>query len=90
MPKLTDQELQTFLDTTANSFPHDACLTCECFLGFVIRLRMDSEKSSHDLINKYQVEKKHMHSCLGCDPCPPGNLYADYIRKNPIQSLITL
>ena len=90
MSKLTRQELQTFLDTTAESFPHDACLTCECFLGFVTRLRVDSDKSSHDLIGEYHVEREQMHGCLGCDPCPPGDMYADYIRKKSAQPLITL
>jgi len=90
MQKLTRQELHAFFDIIAGSFPHDECLTCECFLGFVTRLRMDSGKSGYDLISKYQIEKNHMHSCLGCDPCPPGNMYADYVRKKSSQPLITL
>ena len=90
MQKLTRQEVQIFLEEAADSFPHDACLTCECFLGYVIRLRVDSDKTSQDLIGEYQVERKSMHSCLGCDPCPPGDLYAEYIRKKQQPPLITL
>ena len=90
MQKLTRQEVQIFLEEAADSFPHDACLTCECFLGYVIRLRVDSDKTSQDLIGGYQVERKSMHSCLGCDPCPPGDLYAEYIRKKQQPPLITL
>jgi hypothetical protein len=90
MQKLTRQEVQIFLEEAADSFPHGACLTCECFLGYVIRLRVDSDKTSQDLIGGYQVERKSMHSCLGCDPCPPGDLYAEYIRKKQQPPLITL
>ena len=90
MQKLTREEVQTFLAEVADSFPHDACLTCECFLGYVIRLRVNSDETSRDLIGGYAVERKSMHSCLGCDPCPPGDLYADYIRKKPHTPLITL
>ena len=90
MPKLTRQEVQTFLEEAADSFPHDACLTCECFLGYVTRLRVDSDESSRDLIDEQQVERKNMHSCLGCDPCPPGDLYAEYVRKRQQTLLITL
>ena len=90
MPKLTRQEIQTFLTEAENSFPHGACLTCECFLGYVIRLQVDSDETSRDLTGEYQVERKGMHGCLGCDPCPPGNLYAEYIREKQQPSLITL
>ena len=90
MPKLTRQEVQAFLAEAADSFPHDACLTCECFLGYVIRLRVDSDETSRELIGKYQVEREHIHSCLGCDPCPPGELYAEYFREKQQTPLITL
>ena len=90
MQKLTHQEVQTFLAEAADSFPHDACLTCECFLGYVTRLHVDSDETSSNLIREYRVERKTMHSCLGCDPCPPGDLYAEYVHKNQGPQLITL
>ena len=89
MQKLSRGEVQTFLAEAADSFPHGACLTCECFLGYVIRLRIDSDEASQDLIGEYQVERANMHRCLGCDPCPPGDLYAEYVRKQQ-PPLITL
>ena len=90
MPKLTRQEVQTFLAEAADSFPHGACPTCECFLGYVTRLRVDSDETGQGFIGNYQVERKSMHNCLGCDPCPPGNLYAEYIRMKQKPPLITL
>jgi len=89
MAKLSRQEVQIFLEEAADSFPHGACLECECFLGYVTRLRIDADATSLDLIREYQVERKSMHSCLGCDPCPPGDLYAAYVRKKgkPLISL---
>jgi hypothetical protein len=26
------------------------------------------------------VDCHHAHSCMGCDPCPPADLFADYLR----------
>jgi hypothetical protein len=26
-----------------------------------------------------------MHHCLACDPCSPGDLYAEYMKKNQAQ-----
>ena len=88
--KLSRQDVQYFLAEAAESFPHDACLTCECFLGYLTRLQVDSDESSRDLIDEYHVERKNMHSCLGCDPCLPGDLYAEYVRKRQQPPLITL
>lgn len=89
--KLTREEVHAFLTVASDSFPHDECLTCECFLGYVTRLQMDSNTDSQDLIKKYQVERDIVHSCLGCDPCPPGDLYAKYVRnKKSHGPLITL
>lgn len=89
MSKLTQDEVQKFLASAAELFPHDECLSCECFLGYVTRLRMDSGADSQDLIAKYQVERNSMHSCLGCDPCPPADLYAEYDRKRRQPPLIS-
>ena len=91
MSKLTRDEVQTFLATAVDSFPHDECLTCECYLGYVTRLRIDSDKDSREIFEDYRAERNIVHSCLGCDPCPPGDLYAAYVRKNKPQApLITL
>jgi hypothetical protein len=87
MSKLTPAQVQSFLNEAAAAFPHDECQTCECFLGYVARLRADTDADGKTLAAAYQVEKARIHSCLGCDPCPPGDLYASYTRKN---SLITL
>lgn len=89
MSRLTRQDVQTFLAEAADSFPHGACLTCECFLGYVTRLQLDSDETSRDLTGGFKVERNSMHNCLGCDPCPPGNLYAEYVRKKKRPPLIT-
>lgn len=88
MSKLAHKDVQIFLQEAVDSFPHEACSNCECFLGYVTRLRLDSDKADRDLMEQYQVERNSIHNCLGCDPCPPGNLYAAYVRRNQ-QPLIT-
>jgi hypothetical protein len=27
------------------------------------------------------IERERVHSCLGCDPCPPADLFAQYLRQ---------
>jgi hypothetical protein len=33
------------------------------------------------LISDLQPERSQGHVCLGCNPCPPGDLYAAYLRQ---------
>ena len=90
MPELNRNEVQTLLTQAEESCPHarDVCSTCECFLGYLTKLRIDSDPADKDLFLPFKVDRMDMHHCLGCDPCPPGDLYADYIKKN--EPLITL
>lgn len=88
MTKLTREEIQTMFQGAEISFPHGECTTCECFLGYIAQLHIDSDSADKDIFTPYKVNRAEMHHCLGCDPCPPGDLYAEYVKKK--QSLSTL
>jgi hypothetical protein len=90
MSKLTPVQVESLLNEAAESFPHESCLACECFLGLVAQFRIDGEHECKDLLNVYKIERNNIHSCLGCEPCPPGNLFAAYMRKKQGTTLITL
>ena len=82
MQKLNRDEIQTMLHEAEDSFPHGmVCNSCECFLGYIAQLRIDSDSADKDLFTPYKVSRNEMHHCLGCDPCPPGDLYAEYMQK---------
>ena len=90
MTKLTRAQVESLLNEAAASFPHENCLTCECFLGYVAQLNLDSEAAGKELLAIYRVARTEIHPCLGCDPCPPGNLFAAYLREKQKTTLITL
>ena len=90
MPKLTFSQVELALNQAKESFPHEACRECECFLGYVARLKVDAGGEGKDLFAAYQIERSRIHSCLGCDPCPPGDLFAEYVRQNQKVTLIQL
>lgn len=77
---LTRQEVKALIDRARASFPHDACLTCECFLGYVAQLGLDADAEVTSLLAEMGIERKRTHSCLGCEPCPPADLFAEYLR----------
>ncbi len=86
MPKLQRDETQSLLRVAEDSFPHDLCRTCECFLGYLAQLRIDSDPANKDLFLPFKVDRMEMHKCLGCDPCLPGDLYAEYMKKKQMAS----
>jgi hypothetical protein len=76
--RLTAVEVESILNRLTSALPHDACQTCECFQGFLVQLLIDADQEAARLVASHRVERGAMHGCLGCDPCPPGDQYADY------------
>jgi hypothetical protein len=81
MTKLARMQVETLLKEADESFPLGLCPTCECFLGYVAQLHVDADIDSRDLLKPYKVDRNLIHNCLGCDPCPPGDLYIAYQRN---------
>jgi len=79
--ELTLIEVNTLIDEAKFSFRHEECATCECYLGYVIQLKIDSGAEARQFLKEIKPDRDKIHSCLGCDPCSPGTLYANYLRK---------
>jgi hypothetical protein len=81
MPKsIGDHQLQGLIERTVESFPLDACSNCECFLGYIAHLKIGSDESGREYLQQFTTPRSDMHACLGCEPCPPGDHYAAYLR----------
>jgi hypothetical protein len=73
-------QVRRLLDQARQAFPHEACLTCECFLGYVAQLAIDTGEDVGSLLAEIGIVRARTHSCLGCDPCPPADLFAAYLQ----------
>ncbi len=83
--KLSIDQTHKLLDEVLASSPLEECHTCECFLGYLTRLELDAEQDLQALFSPYKPDKAFIHSCLGCDPCPPADAFASYLKaKNLI------
>jgi len=78
---LSVSEVKELIRKAEAFFRHEDCKTCECYLGYVTQLKIDSDPEAHQFLKEYEPARDQIHSCLGCDPCPPGILYANYLRK---------
>ena len=79
---LTREQVNDLIRQAVASFPHQECAACECFLGYLTQLRLDSEESGETLVAEYQSRHSGVHACLGCDPCPAADLFARYLRES--------
>ena len=79
--KLTREQVSGWIQKAEDNFRHEDCATCECYLGFLAQMEIDGDQEARDYLSKHKPARDEIHACLGCDPCPPGILYSDYLRK---------
>jgi predicted HD superfamily hydrolase involved in NAD metabolism len=81
---LSVQKITTLINQTVDSFPHRECQTCECFQGYVAQLDFAADPIGKAFLETFKPSRTEIHSCLGCDPCPPGDQFAAYLRGNTL------
>jgi hypothetical protein len=77
---LTIEEIDAILQGLEAALPHAECRTCECLQGFLTQLGLDAPEDTGALIRPWLTPPGQVHGCLGCDPCPPGDQFAAYLR----------
>jgi hypothetical protein len=82
--KLSVSDVKDLINKAEESFRHDECAACECYLSYVAQLEMDSDSEGQGYLKDYQPARDQIHACLGCDPCAPGILYTNYLRVKQI------
>ena len=78
---LSIEHIEKIINKAKFSFRHEECATCECYLGFLTQLEIDADQQGQKILKERLPHPGEIHSCLCCDPCPPGILYTDYLRK---------
>ena len=81
MKSLSREEVSAVIRRLRESVAHEPCWTCDCLQGLLMQLELDASEDVTDLTADLKVPRDRMHGCLGCDPCPPGEVYADVLRK---------
>jgi len=79
--KLNLKEVKSLLEQLKSSAHKEECWSCDCLQGFLVQLKFDSLDDIDATISPLKVPRTKMHSCLGCIPCPPAEVYSDYMKK---------
>ncbi|MBL7071101.1 MAG: hypothetical protein ISS26_02880 [Candidatus Omnitrophica bacterium] len=61
-------------------YKEEKCRTCDCFQAALTQFELDGGDKVKNKLNNMKVFKDRMHSCLGCDPCPPGEIFSSYLK----------
>jgi hypothetical protein len=81
MSHLNRDKVRVLVQELENSVARPECLTCDCFQGLLTQLELDCPEDVSDLTSRLKTPNEKMHGCLGCDPCPPGALFAQYLKS---------
>ena len=73
-------EAQGLIGQLEQAAEREACWSCECLQGLITQLQLDASEEVKLLLQTYEVRKEHLHGCLGCEPCLPAGVFAEYAR----------
>ena len=79
--KIKRKTVKKFVKSLCENLPREECRSCDCLQGFLTQLEMDTADDVTDLTDPLKVDISEMHGCLGCEPCPPAELFSEYLRK---------
>ena len=82
---ISQNEAKKLINKAVETFRHEDCAVCECFLGFLTQLELDGDQEVREYLAEFKPAREEVHSCLGCDPCSPGILYSEYLIKKSDQ-----
>ena len=77
---LQSDEAERWVDRLTLSVARKECRSCECFHALLTKVRHDCPEAATIAV-PLQISTKNMHHCLGCEPCAPGDVFADYLRR---------
>jgi len=77
---LTRGQVAAMIDKLRACVRHEPCWTYDCLQDLLTQLELDTDQDVSDMTDELKTDREQMHGCLGCDPCLPGEVYADYLR----------
>lgn len=77
---LTVGQVRTLLGQLELAATREACWSCECLQEFITQLELDAAEEAKPLLETYEVRPERLHGCLGCQPCPPAEVFASHLK----------
>jgi hypothetical protein len=78
---LTAEDIGALLVRLKDALTRPECRSCECLQGFLSQMELDAAPDAKPLLTKQRVPPKKICACLGCEPCPPAAIFAEYLLR---------
>jgi len=79
--RLSLEEVRKLVNEAKASSIRKECFSCDCFQAFLTQLEIDGTPGALQQIHSLQVSPQEIHPCLGCNPCPPAEVFTRYLEK---------
>lgn len=72
------EKTEEYLKEFSRYLEVEKCIECECLQGALVQLKLDWPELAEEVD---RLISKEFHSCLGCEPCPPAELWTEYLKE---------
>ncbi len=79
--RLSKEEVAGLLAQLQQASSRDECWSCECLQGFIAQLELDAAEGGKAMLEKDKVDPSQLHGGLGCEPCAPAEMFAEYLMR---------
>ena len=77
---LTAGQVRHLLGQLELAATREACWSCECLQGYIKQLGLDAAEEAKSLLQTYEVRPERLHGSLGCEPCPPADVFTAHLK----------
>ena len=78
---LTTGQVRKLMGQLELAATREACWSCECLQGFITQIELDALEEAKLLLETYEVRPERLHGCLGCESCPPAEVFASLLKS---------
>ncbi len=78
---MTKGEVEALLARLRETVSRPECWSCECLQGFLAQLELDAVEEAGPLPAELRTSPRDTHQCFGCEPCPPADIFAEYLLR---------
>jgi len=75
--RLSIDKAKDLVERLRSSMCRDECRDCECLQGVLVQIEIVAGEDVSEITGPLKVSAEQMHSCLGCNPCPPAEIFGD-------------
>ena len=75
--RLSIDKAKDLVENLGSAMCRDECRNCECLQGVLVQIEIVAGEDVSEITGPLKVSAEQMHSCLGCNPCPPAEIFGD-------------